>query len=143
MYSALQILHSYWAYLVVLTVAFAFINALVGLLGNKTFADKDRKLALFALIAAHVQFLFGAILYLVSPLGSSNLGGAAMKDATQRLYALEHPLVMLIAIVLITIGYSKSKRLTDGKAKFKTLTLMYGLAFFLILSRIPWAAWLD
>ncbi|MES2731232.1 MAG: hypothetical protein V4714_05770 [Bacteroidota bacterium] len=136
-------MHSYWAYLVVLTLAFAFINSLLGLLGNKIFAEKDRKLALFALIAAHTQFLFGITLYLISPLGSSNLGGAAMKDATQRLYALEHPLIMLIAIVLITIGYSKSKRLAAAKSKFRTLTIMYGIAFLLILSRIPWAAWFN
>jgi hypothetical protein len=143
MYTGLKHFHSFWAYLVILLLAVALINALLGLLGNKNFTDKDRRLSLFALIAAHVQLLLGLILYFVSPLGSSNLGGDAMKNATARLYAVEHPLVMLIAIVLITVGYSRSKRLTVDKQKFRTTTLLYGLAFVLVLSRIPWSAWLG
>jgi hypothetical protein len=143
MYTGLQHFHSYWAYLVVLLLLVALINALLGLMGNKSFTYKDRRLTLFALIAAHVQFLLGIILYFVSPLGASNLGGETMKDSNARLYALEHPLIMLISIVLITIGYSRSKRLSNQTAKFRTVTMMYGIAFVLILTRIPWKAWLD
>lgn len=143
MYRVLQLIHSYWAYLVFITLLLAFINALLGLSGNKHFTDKDRRLTLFALIGAHVQFLLGIILYMVSPLGIKNFGAGTMKDATARLYALEHPLVMLIAVVLITIGYSKSKRLTNHQAKFRTISITFGIAFLLILSRIPWHAWFD
>ena len=143
MYNVLQLIHSYWAYLVFITLLLALINALLGLSANKNFTDKDRRLTLFALLGAHVQFLLGIILYFVSPLGIKNFGAGTMKNATARLYALEHPLIMLIAVVLITIGYSKSKRLTNPQAKFRTVSIIFGIAFLLILSRIPWHAWFD
>jgi heme A synthase len=143
MYSVLQVIHSYWAYLVLITLVLALGNALMGLSGNKNFTDTDRRLTLFALIGAHVQFLLGIILYFVSPLGIQNFGAGTMKDATARLYALEHPLIMLIAVVLITIGYSKSKRQSNNQSKFRTISLTFSIALLLILSRIPWAAWFN
>ncbi|MEX2350563.1 MAG: hypothetical protein WD554_06760, partial [Flavobacteriaceae bacterium] len=59
-----------------------------------------------------------------------------------RLYAVEHPLIMIIAVVLITIGYSKHKKQLTSKGKFKMLAIFYTIAFILILSRIPWHHWL-
>jgi hypothetical protein len=64
-----------------------------------------------------------------------------MKDSAVRLLALEHPLMMVIAIILITIGWSKHKKQVKSEAKFKTFTIFYGLALVLILSRIPWSNW--
>ncbi|QHT68305.1 hypothetical protein GXP67_17490 [Rhodocytophaga rosea] len=143
METGLKHFHSYWAYLVLLTLLIAVVNAIIGLAGNKTFTSRDRFLALFALIAAHTQLLIGLVLYFVSPLGARNLSnmGEAMKNPGLRLYVVEHPLVNIIAIVLITIGYSRAKRLPTDNSKFKTLTIMYLIALVLLLSRIPWNAW--
>ena len=66
-----------------------------------------------------------------------------MKDAVMRLYAVEHIAVMLIAITLITIGYSRAKRQPNAGKKFRGLALFYSLGLVLILSRIPWEAWLS
>jgi hypothetical protein len=145
MYTGLQHFHSFWAYVVIITVLVALINAIIGFTGNKIFTAKDRRLGLFALIASHIQLLLGLILYFVSPLaaGGEHGFGGAMKNSTLRLYMLEHPLVMIISIVLITIGYSRSKRIADDKGKFKIVSIMYTLAFVLILSRIPWNEWFN
>ncbi len=145
MYTGLKHFHSFWAYVVLLMIIIALVNALIGLTGNKTFAPKDRKLALFALIAAHTQLLIGLVLYIVSPVGANNLSdmGSAMKNAGLRLYVVEHPLTNLIAITLITIGYSRAKRMTADTGKFRIITIMYGIALVLILLRIPWNAWFD
>jgi hypothetical protein len=66
-----------------------------------------------------------------------------MKDAALRLTSLEHPLTNIIAIVLITIGWSKHKKAENSLAKFKSITIFYGLGLVLILSRIPWKLWLN
>ena len=66
-----------------------------------------------------------------------------MKDSTLRLYALEHPLINIIAIVLITIGWSKHKKATDSKSKFKKFAIFYTLGLVLILSRLPWKVWMP
>ena len=142
MLTGLQHLHSYLAYLVLLVLAVALVHAVMGLLGKRPFLPISRKLVLFGLIFTHLQFLLGLVLYFMSPLGMSNLSGETMKIAEQRLFALEHPLMMLLAVVLITIGYSKAKRATVDSHKFKLIAIFYGIGLLLILSRVPWAQWL-
>lgn len=69
--------------------------------------------------------------------------GAAMKNSHLRLLVVEHPLVNIIAIVLITIGWSKHKKIAEGNAKFKPFAIFYTLGLILLLSRIPWSTWLG
>lgn len=139
MYELIQKFHSVWAYSTLAVLVIALINGFVGLTSNKVFTQKDKKISLFGLIATHIQLVLGLVLYFVSPLG---LQGFNMKESALRLTSLEHPLINIIAIVLITIGWSKHKKQEESKAKFKAITIFYGLGLLLILSRIPWSSWL-
>lgn len=145
MYSTVQFLHSYWAYLALFVVLIATINALAGFFAKKEYQPKDFRLALFALIVTHIQLLIGLVLLFVSPNGiqaiSNNGMGAVMADSTMRLYAVEHPLVMILAVVAITMGYSKHKKKLVSTPKFKMLAIFYTITLVLILSRIPWGQW--
>lgn len=144
MYTALQHLHSYWAYLVVLMVILATGNALIGAIGKRQYAPHDFRISLFALITCHLQLLIGLILFFFSPMVQWFSGtpvGDIMKNDTLRLYNLEHPLLMIIAVILITIGYSKHKKKLTSAPKFKTLAIFYTLALIAILAIIPWEAW--
>ena len=138
-------IHSYWAYLVVLMLAFALVNALLGLSKKREFTDKDMRIGLFTLIVSHLQLLIGFGWYFMSPAFNAlkTDSAAVMGNSASRLLAIEHPLMMIIAIVLITIGWSKHKKKTEDAAKFKTFAIFYGLALLLILSRIPWNQWLQ
>lgn len=140
MYEFIQKFHSGWAYIALLLLIVAVVNAALGLLGKKEFTPKDRKIAIMGLIGTHTQLLIGLILYFVSPLGFTSLG--QMSDKMLRLTSLEHPLINIIAITLITIGWSKHKKLTTSKSKFKIFSIYYGIGLLLILSRIPWNLWL-
>lgn len=139
MYEIIQKAHSGWAYLVLITLVIAVVNSIIGRNSKKEFSAQDRKIALFALIATHLQLVFGFVIYFVSPLGMASLG--QMSDKALRLTSLEHPLINIIAIALITIGWSKHKKTADSQAKFKSIFLFYGLGLLLILSRIPWSLW--
>ncbi len=145
MYTTLQFLHSYWAYLVLLIVVLATLNALIGFFSKKEYGPKDFRISLFALIVTHLQLLLGLVLYFVSPNGvqsiSSNGMSAVMKDSTLRLNAVEHPTVMILMVVFITIGYSKHKKKLVSTPKFKMLAIFYTIALVLMLSRIPWNQW--
>ncbi|MES2239499.1 MAG: hypothetical protein V4497_04495 [Bacteroidota bacterium] len=141
MYIFIQKFHSGWAYLALLLLVIAVINAFIGLASKKEFTAKDRKIAIFGLIGTHTQLLIGLILYFVSPLGFNSLG--QMSDKMLRLTSLEHPLINIIAITLITIGWSKHKKLSTSESKFKTFSIFYGLGLLLILSRIPWSLWFQ
>ncbi len=139
MYHFIQKFHSGWAYLALLLLIIAVVNSIIGLVSKKEFTSEDRKIALFGLIAIHTQLLVGLILYFVSEVGFTSLG--QMKNPELRLTSLEHPLINIIAIVLITIGWIKHKKLTTSDTKFKTFSVYYGLGLVLILSRIPWGLW--
>lgn len=145
MYQAIQTVHSYWAYMVVLVVTLATINALVSFFTKKEYMPKDFRISLFALIVTHLQLLIGIVIFFVSPLvvwfSGTHKVGDIMKDATLRLYNVEHPMVMILTVVFITIGYSKHKKKLISPTKFKTLSIFYAIAWVLLLSRIPWANW--
>ncbi|PSL07643.1 hypothetical protein [Cecembia rubra] len=144
MYIGLKHLHSGLAYLALAALAIVFIYALIGALSNREFTEKDRKFALIAFILSHVQLLIGLILYFVSPLGFTLLkGGGAMSDSTARLTALEHPLINILAIVVITIGYSRAKKFSESRAKFRSIYMLYAIGLVLIISRIPWSNWIG
>jgi hypothetical protein len=140
MYNTLQNLHSLWAYLAIFILLTAVVNALIGYSSKKPFLDKDLRISLFALIFSHIQLLLGLAVYFVSPIGFEQLG--EMKNAAIRLTSLEHPLINIIAIVLITIGWSKHKKV-EGTLKFRKILFFYAIGLILIISRIPWKTWLG
>ncbi len=139
MYDFIQKFHSGLAYLVLLVLVIAVVNSIIGLFSKKEFTAKDRKIVLFGLAGIHTQLLVGIILYFVSPKGFASLGQMSVPEL--RLTSLEHPLINLIGITLITIGWMKHKKLTTSESKFKTFSIFYGLGLVLILSRIPWSLW--
>lgn len=144
MYEVILNVHSYLAYIVLAVLFLAVVNAILGLIKNKMFTlEKDMRLSLFALIFSHILLLIGLILYFVSPNGLNAIqqNGMGGLDAASRLLAVEHPFVNIIAIVLITIGWSKHKKLMEANRKFKTLAIFYGLGLLCLLSRIPWGQW--
>lgn len=145
MYDTVKILHSYWAYLVLLILVLATFNAIVKYFGNKEFHAKDFRISLFTLIVSHIHLILGIILFFAADYISliSDMGmGEVMKNATLRSNIVEHPITMIIAIVLITMGYSKHKKKLTSKSKFKMLAIFYSLALILILAKIPWNTWL-
>jgi len=143
MYNFIQKFHSGWAYLALLLLVLAVVNSVIGMTSKKEFTAKDRKIALFALIATHIQLVVGLILYFISEVGMKAFSAeGAMKIPELRLTMLEHPLTNIIAIALITIGWSKHKKGATNKVKFKAIALFYGLGLVLILIRIPWKLWL-
>lgn len=144
MISFFRHLHSGLAYLVLLALIISVLVFLFKWLGSKEFGKGDKVLALLTLIFSHLQLVFGLILYFFGPLGIQLFGTEGlMKNSDMRLYAVEHISVNIIGIVLITLGYSKAKRLANSKKKFSNLTVFYLLGLVLILSRIPWDAWLG
>lgn len=141
MYNTILSVHSYLAYAALGLLFIATINAIFGLTSKGLFKSKDRSISLFALIVCHMQLLAGLILYFVSPLGLESFG--QMKEAALRLTSLEHPLINIIASALITIGWSKHKKEESNNGKFKKIAIFYTLGLLLILSRLPWANWLN
>jgi len=142
----IKMIHSGWAYITLIILIFAVVNAFIGLTSKKEFKDKDLRISLFTLIVSHIQLLIGFLALFMSAQFSfvlENGMGAAMKEPTIRLFVVEHPLMMILAIVLITMGFSKHKKQTTDSGKFKTIALYYGLGLLFVVSRLPWSQWLS
>ncbi len=136
MYSFFLSLHSGLRYVVLLLLALALILSITALFGKKDYTGSNRKINLFAMIATHTQFLAGLILYFVSPLVQYGNMGEAMKNTLTRYWTVEHAVLMLFAIALITVGHARSKRAAQAINKHRAIALYYGLAVLVIVVAI-------
>lgn len=131
MYQILKSAHSGWRYVVVILLVLAFVQALSGWLGKKPYTEGNRKLNVFALISAHIQLLFGLVLYF---LGEWFKGDSSI--ALTRYWKMEHISMMIFAIILITVGNARSKRGDDATVKHRSIALYFGLALVLIVAAV-------
>ena len=125
-------LHSGFRYIVLLLLLISIIRAWADWLGSKPYSEGNRKLNLFTLISVHTQLLFGLILYFLSPFVQFN--SDTMKVHDTRYWTVEHLTGMIIAIVLITIGHSKSKKALSPVAKHKSIAIFYTLGLVVIVA---------
>ncbi len=131
LYGILKSAHSGWRYIVLILLIVAVLQALAGWFGKKGYTEGNRKLNVFALISAHIQLLFGLVLYFLSPMTKG-----PTSEALYRYWKMEHIAIMIVAIVLITVGNAKSKKITDSAAKHKTIAIFFGIALILIIGSI-------
>jgi len=131
MYQGLLHAHSGLRWIVLILIIITIFNAIGGLTGNKVYTAKDKKLSFYALIFTHVQALLGVVLYFMSP--KVQFSGNTMSNSMLRFFTMEHTLMMLIAIVLVTLGNRVAKA-----GKVKAVFWYYFIALIIILAAIPW-----
>lgn len=139
LYTGLLHLHSVLRYAVLILVLLSIFQALAA--GSKPYTPANKKVNLFALISAHTQLIIGLVLYFISP----NVDFSKMSEPTFRYWNREHISMMILAIALITFGYSKSKKAVEAKAKHRAIYIYYTLAIVIVLlaiftmkDRNPW-----
>jgi nitric oxide reductase large subunit len=138
MYEGLKHLHSGLPYLLFLLLIIVLVFCLIGIFNKSPFNEKRKKAVLFTMILFHIQWTIGLILYFISPM-VKNIGNA-MSDSTDRLYALEHPLMMTIALVFVTLARVKSKKTDDSAMNFNVF-IFFTLALVSMIFCLPesWA----
>jgi uncharacterized membrane protein len=141
MYSLLLILHSYLRWAVLILAVVVIVRSLIGLTQKTAFTGGDARNGLLFMISCDIQLLIGLLLYFwLSPVGLAAFDtGEAMKNPALRYFAVEHIAVMVIAWVLVHVGRSRTKKLTNDLARHRTALIFYGTALLLMLSRIPFA----
>lgn len=141
MYETALVAHSVLRAAVVVLVALAVVRSLHGSMSGRLFGPGDRAVALLATIALDLQLVVGLALHLVwSPLTKqafSNFGGA-MKDDNLRKWVVEHPTLMLVAIVLAHVGSNLRRRAESDVLRHRWTAITLGCALILILLGMPW-----
>lgn len=133
--------HSLVRWLVLLSLLIAIFRAYKGWLSNKPFSKRDNTVRHWTATIAHIQMSLGILLYIISPVIAYFL--AHFKNAVHqrefRFFGMEHSLMMLIAVVVITTGSAKAKRVSGDREKFKTMAIWFTIGLFIILTSIPWS----
>lgn len=139
MQNLLYHIHFYNRYLLLAALAFVLFRAITGWLGKKEFEKADNAAGGALVGLAHLQLLVGLIQYFgTSPRVQAAMAdmGAAMKNPELRYYAVEHITAMLIAVVLIQLGRTLSKKKSSGEAKHKTVAIYTGIATLIIIGTL-------
>ena len=131
MYEGLLHAHSGLRWVVLLLIIINVFNAIGGLGGGKVFSSGDKKLSLFALISTHLQAVLGLSLYFMSP--KVEFGPNTMSNSVFRFFTVEHTIMMLIAIVLVTLANRAAKQ-----GNVKKVFWLYFISLIIILAAIPW-----
>jgi len=104
----------------------------------RSFNDTDNKLALFTLIFMHLQLLLGLVLWGFNLSDALSGNEHIMKDKVNRFFLVEHFMGMILAVVLVTVGYSRQKKQADKSIKHRMIFGYYLVALLLVLAFIPW-----
>jgi len=123
-------LHHYLPYLFFIVLIISIVRAGLNKIPN---VKKDIFLTL-TLIFGHIQLLLGLVLLV----NFISVAGIHMGEAANRFVSIEHPLMMIIAVLLITIGKVKAKKATDNTKGNKTVFNYFVIALVLVVLRTPW-----
>lgn len=140
MYDFLLTLHSIVRWLVVVAGLVVVGQGLRGWLGGRGWSKLDDRLGLIFTSVMDIQLLVGLLLYVVSPLIRTVFEdfGEAMGASGLRFFAMEHVLLMVIAVVIAHVARARVRRAPDPEAKHKRAALLFGLAIVVVLLAVPW-----
>jgi hypothetical protein len=140
MYEGLLHLHNFLRWVILIFLLLSVLRHLTA--GSQPYGGKDKGFGLPLLIATHVNAVIGIYQWVVSIWGLKMIQqhgmGGVMKDTVNRFWAIEHPLMMLIAAILITIGYGQRKSKHTARVQRRRAVIFYVLALIVILLAVPW-----
>jgi len=141
MYNTVLSVHSLVRWLVVTSLVISLFRAYRGWLTNKVFTRLDNAMRHWTATICHIQLIFGLWLYFISPVITNFLNNfkEAVHQREVRFFGMEHSLMMLTGIVVITIGSAKAKRKPTDREKFRTMAIWFTVGTLIILSSVPWS----
>ncbi|MBV6441608.1 MAG: hypothetical protein DYG98_21345 [Haliscomenobacteraceae bacterium CHB4] len=134
MHPLLSTLHSYNRYLLLAALLFVLYRSFSGWLGNKPYEKTDNTASTALIILTHLQLLLGLILYFAT--SPYTTGPGSMKDPWVRYFKAEHIAAMLIAVVLIQLGRTFSKKAATDAEKHKKVAIYTAIATLIIFGTL-------
>ncbi|MBW8687054.1 hypothetical protein [Chitinophaga rhizophila] len=140
MHHTLLTLHSITRWLVLTSLIYGIWMAWEGYRSGRQFSRFNNSVRHITATIAHIQLMLGLSLYMISPVVKYNVieaeGHSLVSEHT--FFRLIHLLLMVVAVVLITIGSARAKRIETAGLKFRTILIWFSLALLIILVAIPW-----
>lgn len=140
MYPYILFFHSIWRWFVLVSLLYSVFRGFQGWRRGDAFSKEDDTLRHMTATVVHIQLILGLLIYSISPLIRyfwSNYH-EAVHERDIRFFGMEHSLMMLIAVIIITVGSMLAKRKENDRDKFKTMAIWYSIGLLIILLNIPW-----
>lgn len=135
-------LHNLLRWVILVLLVWSVVTSYSGWKSKRIFSSKDKKIWLFTMIASHITLILGLYQWILGRFGLLTYvkpeGVSMMKNATLRFYQMEHPVMMIVSILLITLGYGMAKKSVEDEKKYKKAFQYFMIALVLILMAIPW-----
>jgi hypothetical protein len=128
-------------WIIILLAIYALVRIFMGVFGKREFTETDRKALTFYSIGMDIQLLLGLLLYFfLSPITTAAFGnfGATMSNSAIRFFAVEHILLMIVAVVLAHVASIMARRATSSASKFNRAAIWLTLSVLAVLAGIPW-----
>ena len=132
------VIHSILRWAVVILGLWAVLSAISAILSKREYRNADNKVSLLFMISCDIQLLLGLILYFTGMWFDKLKSGVGSLDKSERFFAMEHAVMMIIAWLLVHIGRSMVKRADNDAQKHKRTLIYFGIALVIILAMIPW-----
>ncbi len=140
MYVLLLTLHSWIRWVALAALVARVGRAGAGLARHSEVQRADRVTGLVAMIAMDLQLTLGIVLYMISPTVHAATAdmGAAMKDPVLRFFAVEHSLMMVLAVVGAHVAHLGVKRAKTHGSAHRIALFGSLVALLLVLAGTPW-----
>jgi len=143
LYEFILATHNIFRWVAFILLLLATMIAYIGWFRKRRWTLMDRRIGLFTTIAIDIQLLLGLILYLffsdfalqaILERGFSYVMG----DDLYRQYAIEHSLLMLLAVIATHLGSLLPRKTDESTSKFRRAAIWFTIAIILILVSMPW-----
>lgn len=143
MFTLFLVVHNLMRWVVLLATIAAIVMAYSGWFGKRDWLPSGKRWSTIAVIALDIQLLIGLILYLfLSPMGLSafqQFGMSGVMGSSEiRFFAVEHIMMMVIAVLIAHVGTILAKRAANDRARFRAIAISFTIALLVILASIPW-----
>tara|TARA_B100001146_G_scaffold35766_2_gene29190 strand:+ start:2556 stop:3020 length:465 start_codon:yes stop_codon:yes gene_type:complete len=137
MLNLILILHSLLRWVAIACGLVAIGRAAAGLTKTPaTWIESDAKFSRLFAISLDVQMLLGILMYFkfstITTSAFQNMG-EAMGNSVVRFWIVEHPTIMLVALVFAHIGVARARKMVNPNGKHRTTLIFLGISLALIL----------
>ena len=139
MYFFFLVLHSLLRWLMLGSLCYAIYTALRGVIKRERFTERANAIRHWTATISHIQLLVGMTIYIQSPLVKLKIIGIQAASFNEHtFFKYVHISLMILAIVFITVGSARAKRVSGDQEKYKTILKWFLLGLVIILIAIPW-----
>ena len=141
MYQIVLAIHNILRWVVLVLAVVALLQAYIGWIGKREYTEIDRKAGVFFSVSLDIQVFLGLFLYVfLSPITRTAYQdfSTAMTIPEIRFFAVEHILMMILAVILVHVGTILTKKATSDVSKYRRAAIWYSLASLVVIIAIPW-----